>query len=158
MIRRLAKKDIIPALIAGAVAGAAMVAAWTGFPLFLRSQPNADALTLLTFSVAILVWAGGLALVGAPLWAVLHARGLRSAAHAVAVGAVATFLASAILLLLLPWGMGDLNEGGRWIIQDGARTPYGWWVLLRSASLMALSGALVGLLIWRIAYRREGAS
>lgn len=152
---RLRKVRIVPALIAGAVVGATVVAVTFNLPYLAQAGGGGLFMVGMTFLVALVLWALGLTVVGAPLWGLAERAGLRSLHHALAMGLAATFVAAALLMFLMDSGMVSLSEGGRDLIQNGRRTPYGLWVLIRDSGKFSLLGALVAAVIWRIAYGRE---
>jgi hypothetical protein len=85
-----------------------------------------------------LEWAGFLAVFGAPVWYIADRRGYRGWLSAILMGAgLSTVILGVIFLALKGWG--------------DAR------VLLAAGGVYILCAALVGALIWRIAYRREKA-
>ena len=144
---------------AGAVAGAAMVTVW-----FLAGASDLNYLRqygfqagVLIFINATVIWALGLVLVGAPLWAILHYYGKRNWTAAGALGAILTFV---VTLGLLTNGFGLLVSGNLsasdaagpiWV--DSQLTAHGWAVALEVAVVCCIAGALVGLIVWRVAYR-----
>ncbi len=154
---RLMSDLIIPALLAGVVVGAMITTAWRGAGLLLEGMPAAGLFITVIFFVSLSFWAAGLALVGAPLWAVLHYMDLRSPVCAIGAGGVAALLALVVLVLVFSSGVIDQYGGGRYIIQNGARTADGWLSLLTNALLMGVAGGVVGMVIWRVAYRRADA-
>lgn len=97
---------------------------------------------------AFVVFSIGLLVAGAPVWFVLHRFGCRSWVHAVVAGAVLTFLAAFII---------D-NQAFLWAIRDSdvpfRMTTSGWIRAWSVAAQFSLTGAAVGFVIWRIAYRR----
>ena len=155
---RLRNARILPALAAGAVVGATGVALAFNLPYLLETGTGGTLLVLLTFVVALVVWALGLAVIGAPLWGLAERAGLRGPHHAIALGFGTTFLAAALLLLVMDGGVVTLRDGGRTLVDQGMRTPWGLWVLVRDSGLFALLGGLVALVVWRIAYRRGAAA
>ena len=146
-----------PAILVGATMGALSVAAWLVGPAMVSQERGAEFLLFATFVTAWVVWVVGLTLVGAPLWVVFERAGRRTPPYALGLGAAATFIASALLLLLMDMG-GSSSLDGRDVVINGRRTAYGWSLLLSGAGLMALAGAMVGWTVWRIAYRRQAGS
>ncbi|RYY28545.1 MAG: hypothetical protein EOP62_03495 [Sphingomonadales bacterium] len=86
--------------------------------------------------------------VGGPLWLVMHVAGLRKPHHAALVGAVT---AMAIFVGAQTYGFGIFQmppmDNGAWI--------YRWLSALASSAVLALIAALIGLVMWRVAYRRQ---
>ena len=155
---RLRNARVLPALAAGSGVGAIAVALTFNVPYLLQTGPGGMFMVGMTFIVALVAWALGLAVIGGPLWALAERAGLRSFHYAVALGLIVTFVAAAFLTLLMDAGGAiSLSESGRALVQNGRRTPYGLWVLVRDSGLFALLGGVVAAVIWRIAYRREGA-
>lgn len=147
---------ILAALFAGSVVGAVVVALAFNLPYLLETGPGGMFMVLMTFIVALAVWAAGLGIIGAPLWGLAERAGLRSFHHAVALGLIVTFVAAVLLTFLIDVGTGlSLGEGGQTLVRQGRRTPEGLWALVHDSGLFALLGALVAAVIWRIAYRRE---
>lgn len=101
--------------------------------------------SILIFLVALTGWSLGLFLLGLPLWWLFHRNGWRGKRVAMLLGAFTTFV---IVLLLersggiLAVATGD-SEGGQLI-------SFVW------IAVMAVLGAVVALVIWRIAYRPAG--
>lgn len=132
-----------------AAAGALIGALGVAIVVLLLATAGAEAVNLsdlivsiLIFIVALVGWSLGLFLVGLPLWWLFHRNGWRSWRVAMLLGAFTTFV---IVLLLersggiLAVATGD-NEGGDLI-------SFAW------VAVMAVLGAIVALVIWRIAYR-----
>jgi hypothetical protein len=96
------------ALFAGSLVGAALVILSMILPVLILApkefaaqwQPNDANFLLLEFLVAWCVFAIGLAIVGVPLWWVCHRQGWRGARAALALGFLATFLASMVTNIL----------------------------------------------------------
>lgn len=116
------------------------------------------------FLLAFPVWLALLCALGGPAWRMLHRRHFRGWAAAMILGALLTFT----LDLYVATGFGlsrrgsgsHLNaweEGGSTYI-DNELTSHGWAVGLKNAGLFGLEGALVGLVVWRVAYRRQSKS
>lgn len=152
---RLRATRILPALFAGAVVGAAVVALAFNLPYLLQTGRGGMFMILMTFIVALVLWAAGLAVIGGPLWSIAERAGRRSFHHAVALGLIMTFMAAILLTFLMDGGTESLAESGRELVQQGQRTPYGLLVIVRDSGLLALLGGVVGGVVWRIAYRRE---
>ena len=96
-------------------------------------------LSLILMAYASVVYAVGLVCLGAPAWALLHWLGWRRNWHAALLGAVLNF--GALLVLLLSAGAGRPRAGLE-IAQNVA-----------FAAMFAAAGAIVGSVIWWIAYR-----
>ena len=98
--------------------------------------------SILIFIVALVGWSLGLFLFGLPLWWLFHRNGWRGRRVAMLLGGFTTFV---IVLLLersggvLAVATGD-NSGGDFI-------SFVW------VAVMAVLGAIVALVIWKIAYR-----
>ena len=141
---------------AGAMVGAAGVTAGYSLPLL---DPDALQMVLgmapLIFVVALMVWAFGLFVIGGPVWVVLHSRNRTRPADALAAGAVTTFLVALLFSLLMTASLVSERQGGYALVEDGQRTAFGWLMLLGGCALLSTLGGLVGLVIWRVAYRAE---
>ena len=132
------------AAAAGAVIGAlGVVAAVLVFAAMASGVSASDlVVSILIFLVALVGWSLGLFLVGLPLWWLFHRNGWRGRRVAMLLGGFTTFV---IVLLIersggvLAVATGD-NSGGDFI-------SFVW------VAVMAVLGAIVALVIWRIAYR-----
>jgi hypothetical protein len=118
------------ALAAGSLTGAVL----TGlFMALVGGPPEHPAgmvgLFMLVTIVSLPLWLAGLFTLGAGGWAVLHHLGWRGPGSAVLYGALLNFLAF--------WALA----------QDGG---------LAGPSLFAAAGAVVGLVVWALGYRRPG--
>lgn len=145
-------------LLAGVLTGATLVTLWS-FVGSTGADLNAAGQAIFIFVVAAAVWAGGLTLVASVPWICLDHYGLRGWTVAVALGAALTFLV-VIAFLTNVFGMYDGsgnfsaadNDGPTWI--DGRLTPHGWANALYLAAICGGMGGVVGLAVWRTAYRR----
>ncbi|MBC6982620.1 hypothetical protein [Caulobacter sp. 17J80-11] len=119
-------------LTSGAVIGAASWAL-----AFVMSTGDdvavAAPIVLLVGPAALIVYVLGLGLLGGPVWLILHELGRRDPLSAVVLGGV---------LNALPIGLPSLI--------NGTTDPDTYGVVALAAAI----GALVGLVIWRVAYRR----
>lgn len=136
------------ATVAAAV-GAIIGALGVAVVVLLLATAGAEALNLsdlivsiLIFLVALVGWSLGLFLFGLPLWWLFHRNGWRGRRVAMLLGALTTF----VIVLLLEMSGGILavatGESG-----GGHLISFVW------VAVMAVLGALVALVIWRIAYR-----
>jgi len=83
---------------------------------------------------ALLIWPIGMLVIGAPVWAILHWRGLRSRSVARTAG-VAGGAASVLLMAALIFG------------------PSGGWIMVLLLTLAgAVSGIVGGHVVWTLAY------
>ena len=87
--------------------------------------------------------------VGGPLWLVMHVAGLRRARHAALVGAMT---AMAIFVGAQTYGFGLFEMPP----MDNRALLFRWISAIASSAVLAMLAALIGALMWRIAYRREG--
>lgn len=146
-------------VVAGAVSGAVLVVLWSlvGMTRFdeywLRHA-------LAIFTYAAVLWAGGLILVATIPWSVLHHFGLRGWPIAIALGAILTFLVvfgfmtNGFGTYVAENGISAADSGGpTWV--NGRLTPHGWVEAFQFAAICSAVGAAVGLVVWRVAYRRE---
>jgi len=93
----------------------------------------------------------------APAWWLLHRSGREHWGYALALGFVVTccYVIAAQILLQEAAGAdieSPLNLSGP-LYEKGSWTPEGWSLLLQSGLFAAPGGSLVGLIMWRIAYR-----
>ncbi len=86
--------------------------------------------------------------VGGPLWLVMHVAGLRRARHAALIGA---FTAMAIFVGAQTYGFGLLDVPP----MDGRALLYRWLSAILSSAVLALVAGAIGVVMWRIAYRRS---
>ena len=113
---------------------------------------------LLIFAYAACVWAAGLILVASVPWAILHYNEKRSWRVAVALGALLTFVVTFGLItngfgLIVSGNFSAGDAGGpAWV--DSRLTLHGWADAFQTALVCSAAGALVGLVVWRTAYRR----
>lgn len=110
------------------------------------------------FVYAAVIWAVGLVLAASWPWAILHRLNIRGWQAAAALGTMLTFL---VTLAVLTNGFGAIgtfafsaadSQGPTWI--DGRLTAHGWANAVDFAATCAAIGACVGLVVWRVAYRR----
>lgn len=97
---------------------------------------------ILIFIVALVGWSLGLFLFGLPLWWLFHRNGWRGRRVAMLLGALTTFVI--VFLLEMFGGILAVTTGNT---DAGNLMPLVW------AGVMALLGAIVALVIWRIAYQ-----
>lgn len=110
------------------------------------------------FGVAFVIWGVGISLFGGPLWFWLHRIGLRQLWIAVVAGGIAPFC------VLFVWSTRMLtgrtsgkfsyfaSGGQQW--DSGVLTPFGWQIALQDALIFGLYGCFIGVLVWRVAYRK----
>ena len=97
---------------------------------------------ILIFIVALVGWSLGLFLFGLPLWWLFHRNGWRGRRVAMLLGALTTFVI--VLVLEMSGGILAVTTGN---------SDAGHLISLLWVAVMALLGAIVALVIWRIAYR-----
>lgn len=131
------------ALAVGSGLGGALVVALR----LLAGERNPMFLTGSWLLGTVFVAIGITAVVG-PLWLVLHVAGLRRARHAALVGALA---ALAIFVGAQTWGFGMLDMP----VMDNRTWLYVWLSALATSAVLAVAAALIGVIMWRIAYRRQ---
>ena len=132
------------AAAAGAVIGALGVVAVVLLFAAMASGVRASDLvvSMLIFLVALVGWSLGLFLFGLPLWWLFHRNGWRSRRVAMLLGAFTTFVI--VLLLERSGGILAVATGDN----SGEHLISFVWI-----GVMAVLGAIVALVIWRIAYR-----
>ena len=86
--------------------------------------------------------------VGGPLWLVMHVAGLRRARHAALVAALT---AMAIFVGAQTYGFGLFDPPS----MDGRIWLFRWLSAVASSAVLGLISAAIGMLMWRIAYRRH---
>lgn len=86
--------------------------------------------------------------VGGPLWLVMHVAGLRRARHAALIGAIT---AMAIFVGAQTYGFGLLDVPP----MDGRALFYRWASAILSSAVLAIAAGAIGVVMWRIAYRRS---
>jgi hypothetical protein len=128
----------------GAVIGAlGVVAAVLAFAAMASGVSDSDlVVSILIFLVALVGWSLGLFLVGLPLWWLFHRNGWRGRRVAMLLGALTTF----VIVLVLEM------SGGIFAVATGD-SEAGHLISLVWVAVMAVLGAIVALVIWRIAYR-----
>ncbi|MFZ5748032.1 MAG: hypothetical protein ACOY45_10325 [Pseudomonadota bacterium] len=92
-------------------------------------------------AVAIIAVAG-------PLWLVMHVAGWRRARHAALVGGVT---AVAILAGAQTYGFGLFEMPA----MDSRTLLYRWLSAIATSAIVAILSAMIGVVMWRIAYRRH---
>lgn len=147
------------ALPAGALAGAVLTSLWSvwGWQGVLADAAP-SALSVLVYAAAI--WGAGLAVIATPPWAGLHLLGWREWWVAALLGAALTFLAVLTLMtglygLHMSGASFSAGDGGGRTWDNGALTAYGLVQAVKLAGACSAMGAIVGLVVWRIAYRRQ---
>jgi hypothetical protein len=147
-------------LVVGTVAGASLIELWFLSEVRdLQELPLALQAASAIFIYAAFFWAAGLFLVAPLPWALLHHCGMRSWLSALALGAALTFgvmLAGGTYWfgLRAPGDLSAADLAGRTTWTDGRLTLHGWTNAVGHALLFSITGALVGLVVWRTAYRR----
>lgn len=85
--------------------------------------------------------------IAAPIWLVMHLSGRRKPRHAMLVGAVTGFLVFAAGQTY-GFGLGDAP------VSDAATVMMRWLSAAATSLILAVLSAIVGLVMWRVAYRR----
>jgi hypothetical protein len=132
------------AAAAGAAIGAAGVVAVVLLFAAMAGGVGASDLvvSLLIFVVALTGWSLGLFVFGLPLWWLFHRNGWRGRRVAMLLGAFTTFVI--VLVLEMSGGIFAVATGDS---DGGGLVSFVW------AGVMAVLGAIVALVIWKIAYR-----
>ena len=148
------------ALLAGAGAGAVLVVLWSFWghadPRYVRDYWRRDA--LIVFTYAAVVWAAGLLVIAPVPWLMLHRNGWRSWWIAAVLGAGLSFVVALALLtdgfglMQMSGSISAADSGGPTRV-DGRLTPHGWAEASKFALVCSVLGGLVGLVVWRTAYR-----
>lgn len=150
-------------IAAGAIAGGLLVIlGLSATGLWSGTLTAGDLLMLIpVFVGAALTWGQGLIVFAALPWYVLHRLGLRGWRTAITLGAGLTFTAGALFQFMELWNRagqtGTYGDGTGTILIDGWPTLYGWRVTLELPILLALAGAIVGWVVWRVAYGKSSA-
>jgi hypothetical protein len=136
------------ALLAGCAAGGALLSMthWTGANLGLLGAWEDRQLGALLGWFIIGAFAYGVGLLAAsPFWYALHAAGLRGWRAAAGLGAFLTVLAYSVFALVNSVRISTASD---------------FWFLAEFLGVMSLLSAVVGIVVWRVAYRpaREGPS
>lgn len=111
------------------------------------------------YVIAHFIWFFGIAVLGGPVWMVMHQQGLRHWIHAGLTGGVLLGIACMAVMTGFFTGYSNFHQSetraaGQWIWVDGKLTAEGWSDALKSSLWISLLGVILGLVIWRIAYRR----
>jgi hypothetical protein len=162
------------ALLGGAVLGAITFLLELAVLLALRPSKLAELndyvgttsveLIVLVAVFAFVFFAGGLLIAGAPVWWLLHRMGRREWFYALGVGAALAAAGYVGMVMWNPeWPALSLisfltEEFGGLTASNGALNGEGWEALVRGAIGIGIAGALAGLTLWRIAYRRPRPS
>ena len=150
---------VVAGILAGTITGAAIVTVAMLWPerdlqLLLALQGGAT-----VFVFASIIWAAGLLLLATLPWALLHHYRRRGWGSAVALGIVLTFIvwfgvATYGFGLSIPGDLRDAGSPGGPTVVDGRLTSQGWIEAFQKAWVFSVAGALVGFVVWRVAYRR----
>jgi hypothetical protein len=153
---------VIFGLVAGALAGAIVVVGGLligeylsrGVAYVAQYGPQIGAII---FVVAFVVWLLGLVLLGSPCWWLLHRMKMRQWRSAVILGGSMTAVVFMALQIPHPLGSGSsysASDGGGRTVIDNALTAHGWFLAIMASLAWGCVGALIGLVVWRVAYRR----
>jgi hypothetical protein len=149
-------------LMAGSAAYAIMMVIWglwgaienRGIESLL---PRIFPTSALVFAIFFVLWSVVLLVFGFPLGLLLHKLRLRHWSVAFVVGGAMTFLVALALATRLfefiPPIVSSPPSGGPPIVVN----PINWWGASRSALILGAGGAVVAMVMWRIAYRRAAA-
>lgn len=115
----------------------------------LLSGGNYDPATLATgWVLGTVCTAIGLVAVAGPIWLIMHVAGLRRAHHAALVTGLA---ALALLVGAQTYGFGLFEMPA----MDGRTLMVRWLSALLTSLILAVVAGGIGLVMWRIAYRRN---
>ena len=114
------------------------------------------------YLLAHLVWFFGITLLGGPIWMAMHKFGLRHWIHAGLTGGVVLGITCTALMTGFFTGSSSFfesatNSSRQWTWIDGHLTAEGWLDALRISLWISPLGVILGLVIWRIAYRPTAA-
>lgn len=114
------------------------------------------------YSFAHFICFFAVACLGGPVWMAMHKFGLRHWVHAgLASGVVLGIACMAVMTGFFTGRSNSLQSAtrsaGEWIWKDYHLTTEGWIDALRTSLWVSLLGIILGLIIWRIAYRRVAA-
>ena len=109
-----------------------------------QTDPAALAIAAL---IAWLLSAMAITAVAAPIWMIMHATGRRGPGHAMLVGAVTGFV---LFAAGQTHGFGLVDAPPT----DMATALIRWLSAIATSLILALASGLVGLAMWRVAYRR----
>ncbi len=158
---------VILALVAGALLGGVFYGFNYGWGLYHSTNPTHGGDYFSKYglqnsfqigAIASVFWFIGLIFIAGPFWAYLHNSGKREFWHATLLGFG--------LLWLVSFGIStggfdgqsnstiSLKSNGVWLWQDRQLTIHGWKQAIKSSVFMGFLGAVVGIVIWRISYRR----
>src|SRR4051812_32030523 len=159
------------ALLGGALVGSLVFLLELGILLAVRPNKMGEmteylgmdrvGLIQLVVIAVFIFFTGGLVIVGTPFWFLLHRLGRRSWFYAVALGAVLGAAGFVVMVMWNPeWPALSLvsfmtEEFGGLTARDGQLTGEGWSALVRGALGIGFAGAMAGLVLWKIAYRRR---
>lgn len=143
-------RSVVAILIGTVIGGALNAVAVIWPPSASRWPAFIDATTLCGATIGL-----GLLVFASPAWWFLHRAGWRGPATAGILGATLGFVVAVALLALLP-GQAEYLHGDTYdlFVRDGVITSEGWAHFLMWSGQQALICAVVGLAIWRVAYRR----
>jgi hypothetical protein len=136
-------------LAVGAVVGALLVSAWMMAAELDQPVPSLSAAldgAVWIFAYAFAVWAIGLVVVAPIPWLILHDMNYRTWPVAVIVGAVLTFMVTVVIAVAFLVDVPHLMQG-----YGNARQLT---VSVIVAGLFGFAGAVVGVVVWRVAYYR----
>jgi hypothetical protein len=168
------RKRIVWACLAGVLGGTFLmqcamylpdvVASWGTPDPMPVSWRDATLQMLLAFVFIGIVFTFFLVTIGVPFWVAFHRFGWRSWRTAMALGGIAGFTVS-LLLIVTPLWMSVLSPGSTYSAADGGIdsvvnnhiTPHGWALYLTGAAYIGIAGAITGWIIWRVAYRKIAA-
>jgi hypothetical protein len=162
--QRTRASRVIIAVLVGTAFAAVLEAVWVAIELrravgVLHTNQYVAGKAREVFSYACIIYFVGIVFFGLPVWRVLHTTGRRTWQYAFLAGAFVPFIVYLAFATGFFTGRADGNwsyygDGGKhWV--DGAITMFGVRMALINAAQLAGIGALIGLVIWRAAYRRE---
>lgn len=169
--RNLTVPRVVVALFVGAAIGGALWGFGYGWGLYHSTNPSHGHNYFLKYGLLNSLWIGlfaavfwliGLVVIAGPFWIILHESRKREIWHAALLGAGLLGL----LILGLSTGGFDgesnstnsMKSGQVWIWQDSQLTAEGWKRAFKSSGLAGLLGTMIGGIMWKISYRKTGAS
>lgn len=154
MAGELPNSVVVPAALAGVFIGATVVTLEFAVLFFSEPEPSSQWWILPAFwAVTLIVFLMGFIFLGVPAWFAAEYFHRRQWYDAVIIGAV--LAGAAELLWALPSPHSSFGNGGVDLVIDGRYTVRGWINAIEMAAAISVGGAVSGLAIWWLAYRKR---